>query len=169
MDPAAVIAGLRRNRAVFNALLRDVPAELRTWRPRPDHWNLLEIVCHLYDEEREDFRARLRSVLEDPEKPLPPIDPQGWVTSRDYIAQDYDAKLDAFLAERDASLDWLEGLADPAWDNAYEHPKFGPVRARLFFVNWLAHDQLHIRQIVKVNHLHLRQHAGETLDYAGEW
>jgi hypothetical protein len=169
MEPHAVIAALERNRAVFNAMLRDAPTELRTWRPRPDHWNLLEIVCHLHDEEREDFRARLRSVLEDPSKPLPMIDPQGWVNRRDYMGQDFDAKLEDFLAERDESIRWLRSLEDPAWDNAHQHPKFGPVRARLFLVNWLAHDQLHMRQITKVSYLHLCATSVEPMDYAGEW
>lgn len=83
---------LAQHQALFQALLRDVPDELRHWKPAPDKWCLLEIVCHLYDEEREDFRARLRHVLETPDEPLPSIDPVGWVTQRDYLAQDYDQK-----------------------------------------------------------------------------
>ena len=54
MDPAFVIAQLRAHRSAFDSLLREVPPELRLWRPDPAHWCLLEIVCHLYDEERED-------------------------------------------------------------------------------------------------------------------
>jgi len=38
------------------------PSEARV-RPAPDAWSLLEVVCHLHDEEREDFRPRLDVVL----------------------------------------------------------------------------------------------------------
>lgn len=49
---------LQKNKFVFQSLLEDVQPELITWRPRPDKWCLLEIVCHLYDEEQLDFRYR---------------------------------------------------------------------------------------------------------------
>jgi len=169
MDESFIISRLAANRAVFEAMLRGVPEDLLRWRPRADHWCLLEIVCHLYDEEREDFRGRVRCVLEDPAKELPKIDPQGWVSSRKYMEEDYEAKLDAFLREREASIHWLEGLRAPKWENVYEHPKVGPMSARFLLANWLAHDYLHIRQITKVKYLYVQQESGEKVDYAGAW
>lgn len=47
-------------------------------------WSLVEVYCHLYDEEREDFRIRVMQTLLNPELPLPSIDPQGWVSARQY-------------------------------------------------------------------------------------
>lgn len=169
MNHKAITRDLLRNRDVFKALLSGLPYEEYSWKPGPDKWCLLEIVCHLYDEEREDFRARTAQVLETPAKPLPPIDPTGWVTERDYINQDYSDKLNLFLKEREKSVDWLQTLRSPEWDNAYEHPKFGPMTAKLFLSNWLAHDYLHIRQILKLKFEHLKQDSDETLTYAGLW
>ena len=31
------------------------------------------------------------------------------------------------------------------------HPKAGPLSARLLLANWLAHDQLHVRQMLRVH------------------
>ena len=79
METSTIFSHLQANQTTFDSLLRDTPASLQLWRPHPEHWCLLEIVCHLYDEEREDFRARLRSVLEDPSRALPLSDPEAWV------------------------------------------------------------------------------------------
>ena len=169
MDAHAIVTQLRANGTTFRSMLTDVPVPLRTWRPRPDHWCLLEIACHLRDEEREDFGARVRSVLDDPSSSLPPIDPPGWVSSRRYVEQDFESTVGAFLREREASVEWLDGLAAPDWTRAHQHPRFGPMSAGLFLASWLAHDYLHMRQITKVKYLYLGAHAGVDLQYAGTW
>ncbi len=160
---------LDRNGASFKAWLSNLPTPLQSWRPAPEKWNLLEIVCHLRDEEREDFRARIRHILEAVPGPLPPIDPEGWVKERHYDGQDFDGVLREFLAERSHSVEWLEGLGEVDWSAHYVHPKFGKLSARLFLHNWLAHDYLHIRQIVRLQYQYLKSQSGESLRYAGRW
>ena len=61
-------------------------------------WSTLEVVCHLYDEEREDFRQRLDIILHRPEAKWPPIDPVGWVSARKYNERDLAQSLAEFLA-----------------------------------------------------------------------
>lgn len=169
MDPTYIIHQLERNQEAFRSHLHNTSPDEITWRSAPDKWCLLEIVCHLYDEEREDFRARLRHVLEHPEAPLPPIDPVGWVNSRHYLQQDYHSKVELFLEERRQSVAWLRSLQSPKWDNAHQHPKFGPMSGKLFLSNWLAHDYLHLRQIIRLRFEYLHHLTGEWLNYAGEW
>src|SRR5690606_16045601 len=152
-----IINGLSDNRNAFKDLLFGVKEDMYLWKPNPEKWCLLEIVCHLYDEEREDFRTRTRHVLETPTAPLPPIDPQGWVEARAYIQQNYRDKVNIFLAEREQSINWLQSLSNPKWDNAYEHPKFGKMTAKMFLSNWLAHDYLHFRQITKLKYDYRKQ------------
>ncbi len=164
-----IINELARNGSVFHQLLTGVPADVYKWRPSPDKWCLLEIVSHLYDEEREDFRARVKSVLENPGESLKPIDPVGWVQSRHYMEQDYEDRLAEFLNERESSVEWLSSLRDPVWQNAYQHPTFGEMTADMLLANWLAHDYLHIRQIVRTKRLYLQFTAEQNLDYAGSW
>jgi len=169
MDLPFIISELESNQVAIDGLLRGTPNGAQHWQPSPKDWCLLEIICHLCDEERDDFRARVRSVLEDPSQPLPLADPQAWVTSRAYRQQNFTQKLDEFLSERQASVEWLRDLRDPQWHNAYQHSKMGPLTAEMFLTNWLAHDHLHIRQINRRKYQYLQATAGVSLDYAGEW
>ncbi len=164
-----VIEQLQKNKGIYNELFKGEKEDLFLWKQTPDKWCLLEILCHLYDEEREDFKFRTKWVLERPNETPPPIAPNDWVTERNYIQQNYDVMLEKFLNERDESINWLKSLKSPKWDNYYTHPKIGDLSAKHFFDNWLAHDYLHIRQIVKLKFDYLDHHSGERLDYAGTW
>lgn len=169
MDANRIISELAGNKKIFSALLENIAPEIYTWKQNPGKWNLLEIVCHLLDEEREDFGARVKSTLEDPKRALNPIDPQGWVISRKYSERDYNETLNAFLDERKKSVKYLKELKSPNWYNECDHPARGPMTAGKFLTNWLAHDYLHVRQIIKVKYDYLAQSGGEDLSYAGKW
>jgi hypothetical protein len=41
------------------------------WRPVEGKWNFLDLLCHLIDEELEDFRLKVTSILVDPNAALP--------------------------------------------------------------------------------------------------
>lgn len=169
MDHNTIIKDLWKNKEVFLHLLVGIEKQQYLWKPEEGKWCLLEIVCHLYDEEREDFRTRLKHTLETPEQPLPAIDPLGWVMDRKYTEQDYNKVLCQFLDERRRSVEWLHSLSFPQWTNVHHHPKFGALSAELFLANWLAHDALHIRQIIRLKYEYLKQHSVISLAYAGDW
>lgn len=157
------------NKEVFGKLLTGIDKEFYLWKPQPEKWCLLEITCHLYDEECRDFRARIRHVIQAPETPFDPIDPVGWVQAHDYLGQEYGQMVNKFLHERSQSLNWLDSLVKPQWDNECRHPQLGPMSAHRLMCNWLAHDYLHIRQINALKYLHLNSECAEDLSYAGKW
>lgn len=169
MDHAHLIHQIARHRRVFEHLLAEASTEEQRHRTAPGKWCLLEAVCHLYDEEREDFRARVKHVLDTPDAPMPTIDPQAWITERRYMEQDYVARTAMFLEERDRSIAWLTDLAAPKWANAYDHPKVGPISAEFLLANWVAHDIHHIRQVNAMRYAFLKHTCGVGLDYAGQW
>ncbi len=169
MNTIHIVRELAANRDVFKSLLSGLTEEVYLWKPTPEKWCLLEIICHLHDEECEDFRIRTRQVLEEPEKALPPIDPMAWVEERKYRNQDFQEVLANFLHERDHSLQWLSSLRFPKWQNTYLHPKLGPMTAALFLSNWLAHDYLHIRQILYLKRAYHAATTDDPLVYAGNW
>ena len=164
-----IIEQLQKNKAVFHDILKKENESMVLWKQTPEKWCLLEIVCHLIDEECFDFRFRTKWCLEHPNEMPPPIDPVGWVTKNDYIHQDYDTKFAKFLTERDNSIGWLQSLKNVNWSSAFEHPKLGVMTARHFLANWLAHDYLHIKQITRLKYDYLAHNSGEHLDYAGIW
>lgn len=169
MDRPYLINQLARQGDVFRTMFTGLTPEEIRWKPAPDKWCALEIICHLYDEEREDFRARLTSVLETPDQPFTKIDPQAWVTEREYMDQDPNLKLADFLSERNKSVKWLRGLTDAPWSNTYVHPKVGPVSCDLLLTNWVAHDIHHIRQLNNLRYGYLASISVVPLDYAGKW
>lgn len=169
MDPSDIIKQLKTNLETFRSMLEGCPSGLITYRPDPAQWCLLEVICHLCDEEVLDFRTRCLQTLQDPQVKWPPIDPQGWVIAKNYINQDFNAKKEEFYNERVRSVELLHSLKDPDWNNIYHHPKIGPVKASMMLHNWLMHDYLHMRQINRIKTEYFRHVSGENLQYAGNW
>jgi len=164
-----IIEQLAKNKTIFQNLLKVENEELVLWKQAHEKWCLLDIACHLLDEEIYDFKFRTQWVLEKPNQTLPPIDPIGWVTNHDYINQDYSTTINKFLDERENSILWLQSLKNPNWNLFFEHTKLGTLTAKHFLTNWLAHDYLHIKQILKLKYDYLKYKSGENLDYAGIW
>ena len=152
------------------AITEELTADEACFKPTPADWSILEIVCHLADEEVEDFRTRLQLTLEDPTRQWPPIDPEGWAVQRRYNQQDLDAAVARFAAARQESLAWLSSLDHPDWSRTHHHPKLGSMSAGDLLVSWAAHDALHLRQIAKRFHqLAERDSDGHSSAYAGSW
>lgn len=138
-------------------------------KPTPETWSLLEALCHLLDEEREDFREHLDFILNPQDREWHPIDPQGWVASRRYNEQNFEEVRAAFFEERRKSLDWLIDLADADWDRSCDSP-FGPFSAAEMFASWVAHDNLHIRQMVELQRARIERITQPlNIAYAGDW
>jgi hypothetical protein len=168
-DSTYIIGELARCRLAFKYILSDLSEEEYTWKPGPDKWNILEIVCHLYDEEREDFKARIKFTIDPPPGPIPLIDPQGWATTRNYAGQNFVQMTNKFLNERKQSLQWLQSLKNNNWDRTIIHPTLGSMSGSVFLCNWVAHDYQHIRQILALKYEYLKVKTGESLTYAGNW
>lgn len=170
MELQPLLVQMRHQARAIEALTAGVSAEQARWKPTATDWSLLEVICHLADEEREDFRTRVRWALGGGVDPWHPIDPQGWVISRAYNQREPGAALADFMQEREASLAWLQSLASPDWGQAYPAPWGGQIHAGDFMAAWIAHDLLHTRQLVE---LHYRWTVAHTqpysVQYAGDW
>lgn len=169
MNETSIIHQLEHNGAILTTMLSDIPDEMYKWKPSPEKWCLLEILCHLYDEEQFDFKSRIDHVLKTPNAPMPSIDPVNWVTQHRYMHQDYKKMLALFIEERSNSIKWLKTLSNPPWHHIHIHSKLGKMGASMLLANWLAHDYLHIRQITSVKYHYLQVHTNEPLSYAGNW
>jgi len=164
-----IVKQLKKNKLVFLELLQVEDTDFIKWRPAKDKWCILEIICHLYDEERDDFRFRVNWLLENPGEKPPPFNPLDWVTEHDYINQDYQQMLHKFIAERENSVRWLQALENPNWNSSYIHDIKGELSAFFYLTNWLAHDYLHMRQIIKQKFDYLEYRTKTSLYYAGKW
>lgn len=164
-----LIAQMANNAQRVRMLVEDVGEEQGRWRPEPEAWSILEVVNHLLDEEKLDFRVRLDITLYRPEETWPGIDPGGWVTERQYNERDLADSLSAFLIARENSLAWLNTLADPNWEATYEAP-WGPIRAGDLMIAWVGHDLLHMRQLVELHWAFtMKDVQPYSARYAGDW
>jgi hypothetical protein len=160
---------MANNAQTIRHLTIEVAEDQARWRPDPDSWSILEVINHLCDEEREDFRVRLDIILHRPEQAWPGINPEGWVSERQYNRRDLEPSVTEFLRAREESLIWLKGLSDVDWQATYDAP-FGRITAGDMFASWVAHDLLHLRQLVELHWAHtLQQVQPHQVDYAGTW
>jgi hypothetical protein len=131
----------------------------------------LLIISNIYllDEEREDFRVRLDIILHYPDRKMPPIDPEGWVVERRYNDRNLNESLEQFLSERKVSLEWLEKVGKPNWEASYQM-SFGLIRAGDIYASWVAHDLLHMRQLVELQRAYMLELVAPfEVAYAGPW
>jgi hypothetical protein len=81
MEFETLYQDLKHGAEIINSLVSRITQAQAQARPAPDSWSILEVICHLGDEEREDFRQRLDITLHRPQEAWPPINPPGWVAS----------------------------------------------------------------------------------------
>jgi hypothetical protein len=160
---------LQNSTEMIRALLLGVTQDEVRIKPYPESWSILEVICHLYDLEREDFREHLDFILNRQNEEYHVIDPQGWVTERKYNEQNFVEMQEKFLAERRTSLEWLKNLPETDWEITFTS-QYGSVSAGEMFACWVAHDNLHIRQLVELRRVKIENITKPyNIEYAGDW
>jgi hypothetical protein len=149
-DPRDVLASARRELARFPTVLGALLADLDppTWgsRPAPAEWAPVEIVCHLRDEEVEDFGARVRVVVAGSAS-FAPIDPKRWAVERRYLEDSGPRALATFLDRRAASLDSLVAIEPARLTATVAHRRFGGLSGLDIITAWVEHDRPHLTQL----------------------
>lgn len=169
MDHMAIAQQLARNANKIGDMVNGITDEQAIWKPTANDWSILEVINHLYDEEREDFRLRVDFTLHRPGEDPPGIDPEGWVMARGYNQRDPAESHQNFLRERQQSVGWLKGLVTPDWEKRYKRPNF-EISAGDLLASWLAHDFLHLRQFTELHYAWVKQQAAPfSVAYAGDW
>ena len=149
-DPATLLADVRRELArlpvILEAMLADLDDAAWRARPAPKEWSPVEIVCHLRDEEVEDFGMRVRAILDGAQEYVR-IDPERWAVDRRYHEAEPQAAFAALLERRAASLAFLRHVQPDRLTRAIEHPRGGQLSGLDFLAAWVAHDRLHLAQL----------------------
>lgn len=154
---------------MIQALLAGISQEEAQVKPSPGKWSILEVVCHLYDEEREDFREHLDFILHRQDEEWHSISPFAWVKLRKYNQQNFTKMKNKFFSEREKSLHWLKGLRKVDWETEYRN-KSRRMTAGDMFSSWVAHDNLHVRQLVELRRQYVERITKPyKIGYAGDW
>ena len=169
MDFVKLYGELANSTEMIRALLVDLTPEEAKIKPNSESWSILEVVCHLYDEEREDFREHVDFILHRQNEEWHSIAPQAWVTDRKYNEQNFVEMQEKFFTERKQSLQWLVEMSNADWDKIYTSQN-GSTSAEEMFACWVAHDNLHIRQLVELRRLRIENITKpNNIEYAGDW
>ena len=95
-----VIQQLNINAEIVRTLVEPISEEQANWKPDEETWNMKEVIEHVYNEERIDFRKHLKEMFSEP--PLP------WGKFRHeelILVESCHQALESFLKERQASLE----------------------------------------------------------------
>lgn len=150
------------------AVFQGADEQLMRERETEKKWSPLEILAHLRDEEKLDFRARARCAIEGRGIELN-VDPERWAAERNYNAMDPGEVYLDFAAERADSCRWLASLSMADLEPSVEHPAAGTMRAGDFIAAWRLHDLLHLRQFAHAMAVNTsRRLADWKTRYAGE-
>src|SRR5512141_753667 len=169
MEFSTLYQELQNSTEMIRALMSGVAPEAARLKPNAESWSMLEVVCHLHDTEREDFREHLDFILHRQNEEYHVIDPQSWITERKYNQQSFVEMQQKFFLERQNSLEWLKEISGSDWDLTYDS-EYGSVSAGEMFSCWIAHDNLHIRQFVELRRARIENITKPyPIDYAGDW
>jgi DinB superfamily len=169
MEFSTLYQELQNSTEMIRVLLVGITQAEARYKPTPESWSILEVVCHLYDIEREDFREHLDFILHRQNEEYHVIDPQRWVTERKYNEQSFVEMQEKFFAERKQSLEWLREKSNSDWETTYTS-EYGSASAGEMFSCWVAHDNLHIRQFVELRRARIENITKPyPLEYAGDW
>lgn len=169
MDTKQASVQLKHQEQAITSLVAGLSIEEARMKPSPESWSILEVLNHLVDEESLDFRRHLDQILNTPNQPWPKIDPEGWVSEKQYNERQLDDTVLNFKAERDKSIAWLMTLTHPNWD-ASVSLDWGTLTAGDMLASWLAHDLLHLRQLIELRYfLTANTCQPHRVAYAEKW
>lgn len=169
MNLEGAIKQLRQQGQAITALASGLTDREARWKPDSSNWSILEVLNHLVDEEVLDFRRHLDHLLHTPEDPWPEIDPGGWVIEKKYNETQLEKTLQTFRTEREKSIAWLHEQSRPNWGSAVNF-SWGSLNAGDMLSSWLAHDLLHLRQLIELRYsLTLSACEPFSVEYAGNW
>jgi hypothetical protein len=171
LDPAVLLplarTELARLPVVLDAMLEGVEPSVWRERPAPAEWSPLEIVCHLRDEETDDFGARVRVIVAGGDR-FTRIDPERWVEDRQYRAVEPAAALATLRERRATSLAFLAAVSPERLRGSVAQSNGGVLSGLDLLAAWVTHDRLHLAQLcATLASVGARRLAPLRAEYAG--
>ncbi|HJZ48882.1 MAG TPA: DinB family protein [Roseiflexaceae bacterium] len=141
---AVLIESLQSTPRDLARLLRPIDDVAGRWRPSPGEWCIADVVAHLsYCEE--PYLARLRRVVAQDNPFEPYLHPD---ESAHDLTRSLADLLEAFVARRAETVAFLSGLGQRDWGRPLVHETIGPTRLRDQVQELVAHDNVHLEQVV---------------------
>ena len=125
--------------------------------PNPDEWSANDVLAHLRAC-ADMWGACIATIIAEDRPTIRAINPRTWIKKTDYLEQEFQPSLRAFITQRTGLLQVLESLKPEGWLRAATVTGAGAVLERtvMFYAQWLArHERTHVKQIERsVNTMH---------------
>ena len=157
---------LERTPSVLKILLSDLDDDWIMNNEGPDTFSPYDVVGHLIQGEKTDWRDRTTMILEyGTKKVFIPFD--RFAQFEDSNGKSLPQLLNEFEKLRNESLSWLQSLnlTQTEFDKKGIHPELGEVTLKQLLSTWVIHDLTHIAQITRVMAKQYKEEIGPWVEY----
>ncbi len=151
-----LLDALKKSSIIFPQLLYGVTQEeARAVRGGDEQWSILEIICHLRDNEQ--FRLeRIRRMRKEDNPHIAGYNQEKLAKERNYAADDLGRAYGAFSRFRYDVIAEFESLSPAEWERTGQHEEQGIITIGDQLVRAVTHDTIHAAQIASlVARLHI--------------
>ncbi|MCS7308964.1 MAG: DinB family protein [Armatimonadetes bacterium] len=141
------LEALERTPRALQRLAELIPADRWEQRPSPDLYSPRELLYHLAEVE-ETFYQRYRLIAEQERPHLTVYDPHDALSEERFAQGSVQEGLSLFTEARNRSLEYLRHLSEEARDRTGMHPEFGEWSIFQQVQLCVAHDLLHLGDIL---------------------
>jgi hypothetical protein len=134
-------------------LVNDLDEATLRWRPIPDKWSMIELLCHLRDMEHMAYQDRYRRMLAEDNPLLPNVDQDRVATQGNYLQQNTRAVLGEFKQLRAETVRILQAAPPEDWSRSGVHEVAGPVTIEQLVNQQINHDLNHLVQMKDIARL----------------
>jgi hypothetical protein len=144
-----LVDALRATPTVLDVLLQDCTQEqARAARGGDEGWSVVEIVCHLRDNE-ERVLERMRSMRDKVDPFIAAYDQEQWAGERSYAADNLREALAAFVRLRTSHVAELAALTLAEWERTGQHQERGRITIGNQTLRVVCHDAIHAAQLAR--------------------
>jgi hypothetical protein len=157
---------LERTPSVLRILLSDLSADWIMNNEGPETFSPYDVIGHLIQGEKTDWRDRTTMILEHgTKKAFIPFD--RFAQFEESEGKSLPQLLDEFEKLRKESLEWLRSLnlTETDFDKKGIHPELGEVTLTQLLSTWVIHDLTHIAQVTRVMAKQYKEEIGPWVEY----
>ena len=145
-NETAIFATLQSTPGVLENMSQSLTPAIWVQRPAESEWNIIEILAHLRDVDREVNFGRVQQTIRGENPFLPAANTDPWVQERNYAGEPGPSALAGFIHSRTTLLNLLDGATPADLSQPARHAIFGPTTLKELLGFIATHDRTHIRQ-----------------------
>ena len=144
-----LVDALRAMPIVFQASLQGCTQEqAQALRGGDDGWSVLEVLCHLRDNE-ERVLERMRLMRDEVDPFIAAYDQEQWARERTYTADNLREALETFVRLRAIHIAELVALTLADWERTGQHEERGRITIGIQTMRVVCHDAIHAAQLAR--------------------